>query len=380
MAREVEATESRTPLSNRGARQLIQFVLVLILLCWLALSLRPVLLLFAIVLLVAMVLNPLVSWLQRKGVRRGVSVALIIIGVLGLTVAIAAFAIPPLLSELQGLVKRAPGAWLSIRTGLENVARRYPSFRSIIPQADEIASAVGAKAGDVANVLLKSTIGFVGGVLDVVFGLLLLIFILIRPQPLVLGYLALMPRKVRPAAQRTLQRFMHQVSGWARGVVINGAITGITTGLLLWLVGVQPALMFGVLTFLGEFLPTIGPVIMAFPILFVALSLGATKFWLALAVILFVQQVETTVLVPYVFGREMQLNSVVILFFTLAMGSLLGLIGAVLAVPAAALVQILIDEFYLRPRRINYAALETESERIVAGERAPPQHDFQDGH
>ncbi len=376
MPSEADSNESHAPLSNRGARQIVQLVVILIGLWWLVRSLRSVLLLFALVFLVAMVLNPLVVWLQKRRVRRGVSVALILIGVLGAAVLIGMFAIPPLLNELQDLIKRAPGAWQSIRSGLENVARRYPSFRSVIPQADEIASAVGAKAGDFANVLLKSTIGFVGGVFSAVLALLLLIFVLANPRPLVLGYLAMVPTKTRPAARRTLERFMRQVSGWARGVLINGAITGVTTGTLLWLIGVQPALVFGAFTFLGELLPTVGPVIMAFPILFVALSLGMTKFWLALAVILFVQQVETTVLVPYVFGRELQLNPVMILFFTLATASLFGIIGAILALPCAALVQILIDEFYLRPRRLNYNALEKDAGRIVAGERASSSGEF----
>jgi hypothetical protein len=82
------------------------------------------------------------------------------------------------------------------------------------------------------------------------------------------------------------------------------------------------------------------------PILLVALSMGATKFWLALGVILLVYQVELNVLVPGVLGKEMRLHPVNILFFTLATAELFGLLGVFLAVPAAALVQIVIDEFY----------------------------------
>ena len=76
--------------------------------------------------------------------------------------------------------------------------------------------------------------------------------------------------------------------GVGEGVAINGTITGISTGLLMWWVGVQPALVFGALTFLGEFIPNIGPVIMAIPALFVAASMGASTFGLALLAILFV--------------------------------------------------------------------------------------------
>ena len=64
--------------------------------------------------------------------------------------------------------------------------------------------------------------------------------------------------------------------------------TGFSIGTGLWLVGVQPALVFGVLAFFGEFIPNVGAFLVAIPILFVALSMGATKCWLALGVILFV--------------------------------------------------------------------------------------------
>jgi predicted PurR-regulated permease PerM len=95
-----------------------------------------------------------------------------------------------------------------------------------------------------------------------------------------------------------------------------------------------------------------------------------TKFWLALAVILFVQQIETNFLVPYILGKEMRLNPVLILFFTIAMGWLLGLAGAILALPAAALTKIIIEEFYLRPREVDFAALQRDADRIVRTESA----------
>jgi predicted PurR-regulated permease PerM len=199
--------------------------------------------------------------------------------------------------------------------------------------------------------------------------LLLLIFVLINPQPLVAGYLAIAPDRYREQARRTLTRMMRQMQGWARGVAINGCIIGLSIGVGLQLIGMPLALMFGAFAFLGEFLPNIGAFLVSIPILFLALSLGATKFWLALAIILVVYQIELNLLVPVVLGREMRLHPVVILFFTLAMGTLFGLLGAILALPAAALSQILIDEFYLRPRRLNRAEIDREAATLLRGRR-----------
>ncbi len=302
--------------------------------------------------------------------RGQTGVALVLIALAAIAVLVVAVAVPTFTNELQSLIQRLPDAWQSIRGQIADFAERYPALQNALPQADQIATTVGNQAGTMANVLLRSTLGVVGGVFVFVFSLLVLIFVLANPKPLVAGYLALIPDRHREKARRTLIRMMDQMTAWARGVAINGVITGASTGILLWAVGVQPAFVFGVLAFFGEFLPNIGPVLVAFPVLFVALSISLTKFWLALAAILFVQQIEVNFLVPYILGREMRLNPVMILFFTVAMGWLFGLAGAILALPAAALTKIAIEEFYLRPRRIDYAPLEREAGRIVRSETA----------
>ena len=358
------------PFTYRDARRLL-VLLVLLIAGWLLLrALVPVLLLFGIVILLAMVLNPLVIALVRRRVPRPMGAALVLIALAAIAVLVVAVAVPTFTNELQSLIQRLPGAWQSIRGQIADFAERYPALQNALPQADQIATTVGNQAGTMANVLLRSTLGVVGGVFVFVFSLLVLIFVLANPKPLVTGYLALIPDRHREKARRTLIRMMDQMTAWARGVAINGVITGASTGILLWAVGVQPAFVFGVLAFFGEFLPTIGPVLVAFPVLFVALSISLTKFWLALAAILFVQQIEVNFLVPYILGREMRLNPVMILFFTVAMGWLFGLAGAILALPAAALTKIAIEEFYLRPRRIDYAPLEREASRIVRSETA----------
>jgi predicted PurR-regulated permease PerM len=250
---------------------------------------------------------------------------------------------------------------------MNSLLASYPAVRDALPQTDEIAGQVGAAAGTVGNILLRSTLGLVGGLVSVLLMLLLLIFVLVNPQPLVAGYLALTPDRYRAQAHRTLARMMRQMQGWARGVAINGCIIGFSLGLGLWMIGMPAAFMFGAFAFVGEFLPNIGAFLVSIPVLFLALSLGATKFWLALAVILIVYQVELNLLVPVVLGREMRLHPVNILFFTLAMGSLFGIVGAILALPAAALVQIVIDEFYLRPRKMNKTEIDREAATLLRG-------------
>jgi predicted PurR-regulated permease PerM len=355
------------PLSYHGARRIVWLIFLLVIAWFVLRSLQSVVLLFAIVFLLAMVLNPIVVWLQKHHVPRLASVVLLMFALLAVAGTIVLFAIPPLARQSQELMHSVPRVWQGIRTRIESLTQNYPAVREALPPTDEIAGKVGGAAGTVGSILLRSTIGLVGGVASVVFAVLLLIFVLANPRPLVAAYLALAPDRYREQAHRTLARLMRQMTAWARGVAINGVITGLSIGTLLWLIGVQPALMFGVFAFLGEFLPNIGAFLVSIPILLVALSMGATKFWLALGVIVLVYQIELNVLVPGVLGKEMRLHPVNILFFTLATATMFGLLGVFLAVPAAALVQIVIDEFYLRPQKPDYTAIDREAAALVEG-------------
>jgi predicted PurR-regulated permease PerM len=332
-------------------------------------ALKPALLLCSVSFLAAMVVNPLIVRLERRGLKRGLAVLLVGLVFLALILLTVWLIIPAFLDQLQSLIQAAPETWKKIYRQIGAWIDRYPVFKSAIAdRQNDMFDAAQAQIGGVAKFLLRSTLGVFGNLFGAVFGLMLAIFALSDPLPIVAAYLKIFPERHRESARRVLARMMQQVSAWARGVFINGIVTGVSTGLLLSLVHVQPALVFGVLAFLGEFVPMIGSVIAAIPALFVAASTGLPTFALALLVILFVQQVESNLLIPFVMGKQMNLHPVTILFFTLAMGSLFGLAGAVLVVPATALIKALISEFYLRPQRIDEGEIARKSRWIVQGE------------
>jgi putative permease len=363
----------RSPLTFTDLKRWLGLLFLLSSAALLAWALKSILLLFAVVFLVAMVLNPIVAFLQRKRIHRGLAVALLALALLAVFALVLSFLIPPLLTQVDELIRQTPKAWNRVQAQIQAFGQHYPSIQQAIPETDKVLDTFGARAGDLLGLLYKSSFRIAGGLFGSVFAVLLLAFVLINPQPLVVRFLTLAPDHYREASRRTLLRLTQQMAAWARGVVINGTISAITTGLLLWFIGVQPALVFGFIAFLGEFVPMIGPVLTSIPALFVALSMGVDKFWLALLVVLFVQQVETNILVPFILGKSMELNPVSILFFTLAMTSLFGLTGAVLAVPAAALFKIVIDEFYLRHRSLNENQIKSQAKQIILGERDPGQ-------
>lgn len=359
--------DSTRPLSYADLRRAIGLVALLVIGFMLAARLQFVLIFSAVTLILAMVFNPFVALLQRRGLKRGLAVALLGLILVGCLGAAFAFLLPPFLDQVQQLIQQAPDLWRRVYGQADQFLKRYPFIQQVVPgQPADLVQAAGSQVSGVATFLLRSTLNIVSGLVLVALCGLVLIFLLINPQPLVASFLEVVSPRYRTQGRRALLRMMEEMNAWARGVLINGAISAVTTGLLLAWIGVQPAYVFGVFAFMGEFVPIIGPVVVAVPALLVAASIGASHFFLALLAILFVQQVETNVLIPFVMGKQMDLHPVTIMFFTLAMGTLFGAVGAFLVMPTAALCKILVGEFYLHNRREDKRQFAEEALDIVS--------------
>ena len=336
--------------------------------------------LLVVVLFLSTVLNPAVVWLEKRRLPRGLAVLLVMLSLVGVMVGVGFLVVPPIIEQSSVLVKQKDVYSRNIASQLQIVLDRFPQLQSLLPadvkQADNLTDVSEAFSPQIENwfkthsndlstwavVAVRSTLG---GAITFLLALLLTTFILLNPAPLVSGFLCAVPLRYRDAAGRSVGRIQNQMLAWIRATIINGLATGISTGLLLWWIGVKPPLVFAALAFFGEFIPNVGPFIAAVPALFVAAGMGGNTFLLTCAAILFVQQVESNLLVPFIMGKQLELHPFSIIFFALAFGSLFGLAGAVLAVPAAAVVKVLFDEFYLMPNRVPESEISERSEALV---------------
>src|SRR5246127_1516984 len=137
--KESEHENQHAPLSYHGAWRIVWLIFFLFIIWLILRALQPVILLFALVFLVAMVLNPIVVWLQKHHVPRFVSVVLLILALFAVTTTIVVFAIPPLARQTQELVRNAPNVWQGVRTRVESLTRNYPAVREALPHTDEMA-------------------------------------------------------------------------------------------------------------------------------------------------------------------------------------------------------------------------------------------------
>jgi predicted PurR-regulated permease PerM len=138
-----------------------------------------------------------------------------------------------------------------------------------------------------------------------------------------------------------------KVSAWLGGQMLLGLIIGVTTAITYAIMGVPYFFVLAVIAGIGEMIPMVGPLLSAIPAVLVALTVSPA---LGLGVAVFclvVQVIENNVLVPKVMGQQVGLSAVTVII-ALAIGTeLLGFVGALLAVPTAAVVQVLFEELYL---------------------------------
>jgi len=336
--------------SSDSPRALIRYSLVgaalTFFISWALWEVRSALMLVYISALVAIGLSPVVNAIERKRlmrqrVPRWAAILVIYLCIIGVIVAVGVLIIPPIVMQARGLAMELPRLlhqgqlWL-INHGL---LTREISAQEAVQQ-----TAGSSGAQDTIGLIIGTVIGFVGGVFGLITMLVLTFYFLVDSSGLVIVFLRLFPREKRAQVEDACRRVTNKVSAWLGGQLLLGGIIGSTAAVGLGLMGVPFFYVLALIAGLGELIPIVGPILSAVPAIAVALSVKPT---LALGVIAFFfaqQQLENHLLVPKIMQRQVGISPVFVIVALLLGGSLLGVIGAILAVPTAAILQVLFGE------------------------------------
>lgn len=320
-------------------------------LVWTLYLIRGPLLLIYVSVLFATGLGPLVQLIERQRIRaismrrvpRAAAILAIYATVLGVIGLIGAAVIPPMVAQLEEFWKQLP-------TYLDQAQQRLTSWGLISPDAsfkELLQQAPANSGGNVVNVVLATLGGVMGGILGVVSILLLTFYFLIESKDILGLFVRLFPRGQRQRVGDVIEKAAAKISAWLGGQLLLGLIIGTMTAIGFGLMGVPYFFVLAVIAGIGEMIPMVGPLLSAIPAVLVALTVSPG---LALGVAGYcwgLQLLENNVLVPKVMGETVGLSAVTVIA-SLAIGSeLLGFVGALLAVPTAAIIQVLIEELYL---------------------------------
>jgi predicted PurR-regulated permease PerM len=315
---------------------------------WLVVTLRGILIQLLVAVILSAGLTPLVLWLERRGLPRPLSILLIYLAFLLVLAGLLFLIVPPVVLQTEGFVTNAPALANDLSERLQQVQRQFPflppldqQFQQQLQGLGDQIGAVAAQALNVARFVLSVFSGFLTAILT-----LLITFYLVTDGSRIREYFLGFVRPARRAnLRRVLDRMGQRMGGWLLGQLVLSASIGLASYIALLLLGVNGALLLAVVAALGEVVPIIGPFVSAIPAVIVAFIQDPIKALLVIGAYIIIQQLESNILAPRIIGEAVKLHPLAVIIALLVGGELMGIPGALIAVPVAAAVSVALDEW-----------------------------------
>lgn len=348
---------SWTPGQTVAATLVVSAVAVGFLLVYLC---RDVLFFLFIGTVVATALRPPIGWLERRGISHSTATVSVFALLVGFLLAVLLGGLPILASQATNLWDALPKIYADLRERIgelpgplaERVAPQLPkSFPVAINQGDgfgETLSSV-AEALDYGEPVIQA--GFAA-----VAVLLLAFYWSLGEERTVRGALLWVPTARRDAARDLFAAIRDKVGACVRGQgILCLAMAGLSFLAFLW-IGLPYPLALAVIAGMLEVVPVFGPILGAVPGVLVAFSVAPDKVLWVIGAAIVIQQTENYVLVPRVMGKSAGMHAMVTLLAIVAFGALFGVPGMILAIPLAAVIQLLLERFLLSPAALEPTA------------------------
>lgn len=334
----MEAPATREGAGKIAVNTLI--VLSIVGLCWLVIELSRFFMLVFAAVVIASVFDALASWLCRvTRMRRGIALALSVIGLIALFVGAFALFGTQLSREFETIRETLPKAI----QGIEGFLNRYglgERVKALAELGSEDISKLASQAGGYA--LAASS-----GIADFVLVLVAAIFLASNPATYRNGLLMLIPAKAEPVVAQTLDETRDGLRGWMVGQAVSSLVVAALTWLGLTLLGVPASGGLGIIAGLLDVIPMVGPVIAGVPAVLLAFTVAPmTALW-TLLLFLGIQQLQGNFLQPMIQKHAVDIPPAVLLFAVLAAGLLFGFLGVLLAAPLTIVVFVFVQRIYV---------------------------------
>ncbi|MFZ6744456.1 AI-2E family transporter [Undibacterium sp. JH2W] len=301
-------------------------------------QLVPVIFVLITALMLVGTLNPAVAWLERHRIRRFTSIAIIFAVLMVVLVALAVFTVPPFIAQVVSLVQQEP----ELRGRLIKFLAAYPLTESLADGLRHIQYAALFKSYS------SEAMAFSRGFFEIIaYGagsFFLALYIMIDRDRLRGALFAVIPRAHHIKLARIMLNLETIVGGYVRGQVLTCTMMTVFLFILLSACGVPNAIAIAAFGGIMDVLPFVGIFLTMLPAVLAALAIGGVAATVVFVLLLCYEEFESRILIPIVYGRALRLPSSIVLFALIAGGTLYGIGGALLALPVAATLLMLIDE------------------------------------
>jgi predicted PurR-regulated permease PerM len=307
---------------------------------------REALILIYISAVLAMGFAPLVAIIQRRPsgksrIPRTLAILVIYLVIIAVIIVVGLMVVPALVAQAQGLWDRLPRMF----DDFQRFLIRYRLMKRSVTLQEAVQNAPAGSGGNAVTTVFVALSGVIGGAFGLVTILILSFYFLIEAESLLNYFLRFIPNGSRNRFSAAARASVVKVSAWLGAQLVLAGVMGAAAGIGLGLLGEPYSYVVALIAAIGETIPIVGPIIGG--VAAVAVAVG-TSAQLALEVgvlFLILHQIEANILVPKIMEKRVGVSPVAVIIALLVGGSLLGLVGAILAVPTAAILSVFVDEF-----------------------------------
>ena len=330
---------------------------------WIAFQLQAVLVVVTVALVVVGTLDPMVAWFERHGLRRGRALVLIFLVIAVIAAGILLLTVPPLVTQLLHIIEDAPKGRDKFLEWLRQYKLARPVAQAVkaVPVNDLVSRAGSAMVGYSSEVFT-----IIGYSISTTFLAIYLLADPVRTKGLVY---AVVPRHHHIKLARILIELKVIVGGYMRGQLITSVAMAVFTFGVLSVFRVDDALALALFAGMTDIIPFIGGYVASVPVIVAVAGSGTGAVAIVFVLMFEYQEFESRILVPRVYGKVLRLPPAIVLISLLIGGTLMGIVGALLALPIAAGLQMVVRELRVElpgetPRDATTRARDEKAEHI----------------
>lgn len=304
---------------------------------WFLYTVREIVFLLFIVLIIVIALDPLINRMS-KYIPRLLALLIFSLAILGILTAIGFLIIPPVVNQLGQIS-------IDLPFYLNKFGPIYQNFQGSIANYQESLFSASSQLGKLSSGIFSTTIGFISGIIGVFTVLVLTFYMLLEKNAIRIFLEQIIPLEHKEKIFELVKKIGLKMGSWLRGQILLMVMIGILDWIALTALGVPFALTLAVWGGLTEVIPYVGPWLGLIPAAIIAFTISPLAGLLVIIIYVGIQQLEAQVLAPKVMGRAVGLSPVIIILAILIGAKLEGILGIIIAVPVAAAISVILQEW-----------------------------------
>ncbi len=320
-------------------------VIIILLAIWFIFLIKGIIAILFVSLIFTAGITPWVDWLENKKVPRVIGTAVLYIVILSVFSLIVVLIIPPLSEQVGQIISVFPEYYEKIVRGFEAL-QESAGESAVVSSIQSGLGKINEGLSNAASGVFSSLVSVFGGLASFVSVMVITFYLTLERNGLKKIINSISPIQYQPYMTHLGNRITTKLGSWLRGQLLLCFIIFLISYIGLLLLGVKYALVLALIAGLTEFIPIIGPIVGAIPALFISFAESPLKALLVLILYIVIQQLENQIVVPKVMQRSVGLNPVIVIVALLIGGKLGGIMGMILAIPIAAIIQVLSSDFF----------------------------------